>query len=626
VVVFEKGDICICNFDLQIVSEARNRTSESPSNCIWAYITAAQKSCFVATIREINSAYYFEIYSISSNTNEITFTTSHELKEMKQGIASCSFDLSKLTLSVLNSDERLYIYTLPSRDHLYLQDSLSVVFQRQLDCFDLISGSIRSTYVDSGKLILIGNAKAKENQPKQSILFLLWDTNNGMVQENYVLENDKPGVMVNSVWSAKAAANLLVSLTDRVIVCSLSSNPATLAQVVRHGSFNLTKTFLSPSDQLVKGPQFHKLNFMEVIRSVRGGVVSESEWESALIEANHFEKHWIEKLSDHELATDREQLSSVFQEFNNYIKEHDEVSVRYIGKEVGERCLSSSFWEPLKELVSAKAITYQSLPHLIQTCMDNNQMELLLRAVLNLDDIPPKEILNMVSYFISKVRRDSLDKIMETFLQTKKDINPLHFILNMLISYPLNHFLTLPWIVRLSQKEVLILLEYLTNSITLLSNPKEMHSQWNPPPSHMITWCNLIMDSHLSMLILVDECNEAFIKLNNAIQNHLAVLDSMAMMQGFVNHLAQQKPLPSPHTQPGRLWSYSIEHLSWEDNNQISMTSEEASPKEKKTKQPQNKKRISRRIGARLKRVPNPKQSKRAKRKRANSTKTTPNL
>jgi len=112
----------------------------------------------------------------------------------------------------------------------------------------------------------------------------------------------------------------------------------------------------------------------------------------------------------------------------------------------------------------------------------------------------------------------------------------------------------------------------------------------------IIRWCNLIIDSHLTMLVLVDECNEALTILNQATLNYLEIIDHMAALEGMslvifrnnnfthfsvgcVQHLVLQSPLPEQK----EIADYSVEHFVWTDRSQF-MPKKKYSDLPKKTK------------------------------------------
>jgi len=187
-----------------------------------------------------------------------------------------------------------------------------------------------------------------------------------------------------------------------------------------------------------------------------------------------------------------------------------------------------------------------------------------------MEDIPPRDIVKLTRYFISSVRRDIIEKELPDYCSTS-NITALDVILTLLVSYPINHFLMQPWIKTFTQKEILVLISFLTRWIQEFSS-KSLHKieeEWNgkkiPTLHAIIRWCNLIIDSHLTMLVLVDECNEALSILNQATLNYLEIIDHMAALEGCVQHLVLQSPLPEQK----EIADYSVDHFVWSDRSQF---------------------------------------------------------
>jgi len=103
----------------------------------------------------------------------------------------------------------------------------------------------------------------------------------------------------------------------------------------------------------------------------------------------------------------------------------------------------------------------------------------------------------------------------------------------------------------LTLKEILEMLKYLVRCFDIFEESvsitlDEKYFRPNFPSFLKVTeWCNLIIDSHLVQLVLVDECYDIVQQLNNLVSRHVQLIEAMAGLRGCLAHYFEQDPLNS---------------------------------------------------------------------------------
>ncbi|KAL6066891.1 hypothetical protein QOT17_009252 [Balamuthia mandrillaris] len=225
------------------------------------------------------------------------------------------------------------------------------------------------------------------------------------------------------------------------------------------------------------------------------------------------------------------------------------------------RCLESGFWEPLATLLHTQEVYTQSCPTLVPTLIEKDKLQLLRDLLLYCTDISDTELTRLATYFLSFLEHDSRKETnkesntkVQTFLEVLQRIDVadagkctvvggVNKFINMIVSKPKNDVFMLSCLRVLSIPHVMHLLSHLkswvlyycrTTSNTKAS--KKMH--WVIPPlANVVDWINLLIDSHLSSIILMEECHSLVREVKTVIEEELKVCEKLEDLQGYIQHL-----------------------------------------------------------------------------------------
>eukprot|EP01130_Rhizamoeba_saxonica_P001647 TRINITY_DN11524_c0_g1_i1.p1 TRINITY_DN11524_c0_g1~~TRINITY_DN11524_c0_g1_i1.p1 ORF type:complete len:744 (-),score=127.17 TRINITY_DN11524_c0_g1_i1:94-2268(-) len=592
VLLFENGKICVYNLDLEIL-HAYDQDDMDGKEILWAEVhRLSDNSILVVEVTKYGDYMHLEFLSIEENMGEYTstFLSKHLISNISKDIVSCSFNFERQTFSVFWSDLILESFICRSADELlHSNDSIKTVNTRKLNLFVSDSSNVESVFLSTGQLVLVGRVG-------NNIVLTVWDTEHGILQGSHEMpyknkkRNKKRSKKIISVTPNCERNLVIITLDTGIICCPIFCPIPTLASAI--GKFSDTKQVLSNDTDTNPLLSKTNLDLKELLLSDgNSDTISDQNWEKMLNE-NDAEKNIIEKLTNRDVTPDLDQFMLIFNEYIDIMinedkkktsntvntkttrwkniadlvekqriisrkkwasKQHSERTSTFshhFGSAIGNRCLEDMFWEPLRYLIRCKAISYQGLPTIIQKLIEHNNIELLIHALLNMTDIPENEIVSLISYFIQMDRNVVANVLFESYFDgtLTKRLSPeeaIDQVLSIIITAPNNQILMQRCLRSLSLKEVLVTITFLSNWLDNYSLTISKISQKNrlriPSLIQVIEWCTYLIDSHLSQLILVDECHETIEKIQKSVNAHAEICEVLGGLVGCLGHYFQSE-------------------------------------------------------------------------------------
>jgi hypothetical protein len=68
-----------------------------------------------------------------------------------------------------------------------------------------------------------------------------------------------------------------------------------------------------------------------------------------------------------------------------------------------------------------------------------------------------------------------------------------------------------------------------------------------PSLGKIITWLNMIMDSHFAELVLVKECHPIIREISTATNQQMLICEKLEGITGYLQQFIQKMPLPEMH-------------------------------------------------------------------------------
>lgn len=138
----------------------------------------------------------------------------------------------------------------------------------------------------------------------------------------------------------------------------------------------------------------------------------------------------------------------------------------------------------------------------------------------------------------------------------RKTTDPVTMFLNLVVSIPQSRYFLQPYMKKFTVKEIVEIINYLVAGFdSALETPKEPKAKWvkkkskflrTPKTEQLLEWASALVDTHMSALVLIDECNEAVKKLSECVNNHVNLCRSISPLLGIIDHMLNSGNLPTP--------------------------------------------------------------------------------
>eukprot|EP01129_Flabellula_baltica_P012405 TRINITY_DN5601_c0_g1_i1.p1 TRINITY_DN5601_c0_g1~~TRINITY_DN5601_c0_g1_i1.p1 ORF type:complete len:738 (+),score=141.31 TRINITY_DN5601_c0_g1_i1:18-2231(+) len=625
VVLFSSGVFALVDSNCNISQKGLTNFPKQNFTLIWSdllVIENQKKSAYFLMLKEKNTPklnkrkepiydYRLEIFKIkqTGENNNIEHISSHRFYATDQ-ISTCAFCTSSLSFSVSSKTGSLKVFKFNSRDEMQTNNSLLMKHSVQLSVFEDKNG-VGLVYLHPEQLVIVGHIE------NTKALLTVWDTNFLILQDQREIDfsYEDSEFDTNSLISVSSSSNkskILLGFENTVVVCPLFCPAPSLATAL--GKWKSTKPLVS--SQKINDTLSNHLNLNDMLEPKRFGtlknvtdkrwkkstkkqkdtlkelqdsinskhhtdesfkVMLESYFDSSTPKAEYQQMKKVDILNDEksrwknlaDLVSKQDHLNNRVDDLNNQITPfpilpHDLIV------EIGTTCLENSFFTSLGLLIQ-HSHSCISIPQLIPTLIKNNRIDTLVLAALNLTAIHERDIIAMLTYFLTADR-----SLIVKYMNKPGDHNPLenckfekpetdernalYLLLDVVFSMPINGNLVQRRLKALDLKQILELLEYihywLLNYRNIPHGTIEGYYIRAPTFSQILTWSNLIIDSHFARLVTVSDCYPVLEKIYTLVEENAVQMEYLLTIWTSVGNFLEKTP---EHTETG---DYVVEVLT----------------------------------------------------------------
>lgn len=235
---------------------------------------------------------------------------------------------------------------------------------------------------------------------------------------------------------------------------------------------------------------------------------------------------------------------------------------------VANRCLEEDFlWVPLRHIIESGMLSVHAIPNLFDKVIEKERLDILVALLLHVQDVTEHDVVKSLSYilslditnlqvFLSEFSSGS-DSIME--IEESSPIEQGSIVdsfIDIVVSIPANEAFLRKHIKSLKNAEVTILLQYFSSFFHNSLDNKVASKIRAPSPQQVITWANLVIESHLLKLVLSSESLALVTKIHAYVQDNIKLQETMEGLRSSMAYYYDHDPAPKDE-----LSDYSIEVL-----------------------------------------------------------------
>eukprot|EP00455_Lapot_gusevi_P041241 TRINITY_DN4759_c0_g1_i5.p1 TRINITY_DN4759_c0_g1~~TRINITY_DN4759_c0_g1_i5.p1 ORF type:complete len:393 (-),score=57.94 TRINITY_DN4759_c0_g1_i5:16-1194(-) len=357
-------------------------------------------------------------------------------------------------------------------------------------------------------------------------------------------------------------SSLLVLLPRALRLVAVHSHTPSLASVL--GRMRETAECLAEADRqavispplsIIADPQTY---LRQIGDQVHGEVdVKDEMWGVTSLPHNQAEQRAIDTLTDSKTTSTSEEFMNAFQEYLAHLAITPSAaktpqnklgfSPYFVGR-VAWRCVTQpqlQLWKPLNYLVCSGCLSARSVPALIPTLLQHNQLELVKACLLHVPDLLESDLVRVLCY--------ALDN-----LSTAVSSESLS-LLELVVSSPRNDAFVQAALRGLTPSQLLGLLRYLNlwcewYCDNPLLPPTPQTGTRHPSFEQVVEWITLAIDSHMSSLVSMAASTPILENLLKIVSAQSKLCDKMHSLHGLLRHCIDRSALPQ-----SRIPDYGIE-------------------------------------------------------------------
>ncbi|KAJ8319496.1 hypothetical protein KUTeg_004587 [Tegillarca granosa] len=272
----------------------------------------------------------------------------------------------------------------------------------------------------------------------------------------------------------------------------------------------------------------------------------------------------FEKLCNRKETSSYKQFQTSFSSLIKHIKKNSNTHIHETChmKSLVERCLTEErFWpkKELSELIQTKHFPMQCMPMFIDKLIVNKEVELLDMTLKMISEIPEACLCKILQLYLgsdSRIEKMDSDKIEDRVSPLNQDKADL---INQVLITPYNDVFIIGCLRKLTFKDVLLLLEYLSY---LLEDDYEHETEdpdscVKPSLLQVVDWLCVLIDAHITQLIISPDARIILLKLHSVVESLVEFYDDLRTLDA----LLQQLKVKSAISQKPKVGQYCIEVL-----------------------------------------------------------------
>jgi hypothetical protein len=614
--VFTDGTLVAVSESLELISFSADLPHpKAPSRvlfCDLAKASAERLFCFTLILND--NKYYFGVHEVLSGAPlSLKLLKYHHLEaHEKHTVATSAFDPFTRMLSLLWSDMRWEVFNFPTLEEL-CSGSYASAGVRQL--LARSSGASESTPKRKRKdlkpegaglplacLVFKASIVAVAAVFGSSVQLIFWDVKYGAVVASVELldltaAGSAPPSRLQLVCSGDHRY-VAVAVDAQVIVCPTYCPTASLALSL--GRLPESSKFVSRSEEAPPpppsstdaAPQLASVSLGSLLPQLRGkkkrramAVIGDDAWEREVASGVQGAAGVLAQLGDPKQTKDEAAFASCLQTHLSSLPKGSAVSQQFAAA-VARLALPHGFWSPIVLLLKSRSLSVLALPELLPAMLAAKNLGALRQLLKTADDIPEASLVRILQFIVSETPRADLVQLLQrpakpdtsskkdkkqskkqtamSATSEKQSGRALEYFINLLLVQPHNAIFMQQFVKDLSADEIQAVLSCLVEWLQryteklAVAPPTLSLKDYGAVPSlaQVVGWLSLLVDSHLTQLILMDQWQPQLLTAKRLLNAQVELCDVTQPLTGALAHLVQAGKLPLQETA-----AYSIELL-----------------------------------------------------------------